>query len=59
VVAVQGIGKITEVRMSERTGGKDHHSIEIQIEQVDIASKKPLGKMGMEEFTAERESGKG
>lgn len=57
-VIIHGTGKITEVRMSERTGGKDHHSIEVQLEAVDVSQKKSLGKMGMKEFNAAREAGK-
>jgi hypothetical protein len=40
--------------MSERQKGEPSHSVEIQIEKVDVQGKKPLEKMNMKEYLAER-----
>jgi len=56
-VLVQGEGSVVEVRMSERQGGEDRHSVEIQIEKVSVglAVKKPMEKMSPKEYRMERE----
>ena len=58
-VSVSGIGKVISVRMSERRGGKDDHSVEIQIEQVGVSSKKNLKDMNMKEYRKARGEGQG
>lgn len=58
-VNVSGIGKVTSVRISERRGGKDDHSVEIQIEQVGVSSKKNLKDMDMKEYRKARGEGQG
>ena len=55
-VSISGIGKVTSVRMSERHG-KDDHSVEIQIEQVGVSSKKKLKDMDMKEYRKARSEG--
>lgn len=50
-VSVSGIGKVTSVRMSERHGGEDDHSVEVQLEKVGVSLNKKLGEMNMAEYT--------
>jgi len=55
-VLVQGEGSVVEVRMSERQGGEDRHSVCIQIEKVSVesAKKKKPEDMSMKEYKAMR-----
>jgi hypothetical protein len=53
-VNIEALGTVTAVRMSERQKGEPSHSVEIQIEKVDVQGKKPLEKMNMKEYLAER-----
>ena len=57
-VLVQGEGSVVEVRMSERQGGEDRHSVCIQIEKVSVesAKKKKPEEMNMKEFREMRET---
>lgn len=56
-VSVSGTGKVISVRMSERRGGQDDHSVEIQIEQVGVSSKKKLQDMDNKEYRKARDEG--
>ena len=60
-VSISGTGKVISVRMSERRGGKDDHSVEIQIEKVAVSSRsqKKLGDMDMAEYSQARDEGQG
>ena len=49
-VMVHGAGKVTQVRMEERQEGKDSHTVEIQIEKVDVTGNKPKDKMNNSEY---------
>lgn len=57
-VLITAEARVTEVRMVEKQGGEDRHSVELQIEKISCESKKPLEKMNMREYREARQSGK-
>ena len=59
IMNISGIGKVISVRMSERRGSQDDHSVEIQIEQIGVSSKKKLKEMNMKEYRKARGEGQG
>lgn len=61
ILSISGIGKVISVRMSERRGGDDAHSVEVQLEKVAVSShsNKKLGEMNMVEYNRARNEGRG
>ena len=55
VVNIVGLGSVVAVSIQERSDGKDDHTVEIQIEKINISPKKRLKDMNMEEFIKARE----
>lgn len=54
-VMIQAEATVTSIRVSERQGGEEQHSVEMQIEKISCESDKPLSKMSMKEYRNARE----
>jgi hypothetical protein len=54
-VFIEAEACVVSMRKSEQKGGKDHYSVELQIEKISLKDKKPLEKMSMKEYREERE----
>jgi ribosomal protein L21E len=57
-VSIQAEAVITSIQMSERQGGKESHTVEMQIHQISCSPvvKKPVEKMSAKEYRKARES---
>ena len=54
-VMIQAEACITSIRVSERQGGDNSFTVEMQIEKIGCEADKPLNKMSMKEYRAARE----
>lgn len=58
-IIFQAEAEIVEVRSTEKVGGEESRTMEIQLQSIGFeAAKKPLNKMNMREYRAEREKSK-
>lgn len=57
IVDLQGMGKITEVSINERSSGTPRHTVRIQIEKLGADKKKSLNDMSMKEYSMARNKG--
>jgi len=56
-VNVAALGRVVAVRTSERQRGSDDYTVEVQIEQINVTSKKKLKNMTMAEYNKARDKG--
>jgi ribosomal protein L21E len=54
-VKITAEATVTSIRVSERQGGDEQHTVEMQIEKIACDSNKPLNKMSMKEYRTARE----
>jgi hypothetical protein len=54
-VKIMAEATVTSIRVSERQGGDEQHTVEMQIEKIACDSNKPLNKMSMKEYRNARE----
>ncbi len=59
MVNLNGAGCVTSIRMAERQNDKKDHSVEIQIEKIEVVPVKKAGKMTNSEFRKWRDEGGG
>lgn len=57
-VMVQGMGEVSSLRMSERDGGKEDWSIEIQLHEVGCEGKKKEESQSMSDMMGEVKAGR-
>jgi len=50
MVDIVGVGKVTEVRITDAENDRKRHNIEIQIQKVDVVERKKPEKMSASEY---------